>query len=43
MSLEHDETRLEMFNAGLVRFGIVLSKLSCKWFDGCTVHLPKYE
>jgi len=34
MNLWHDETLLEMFNADLVRFDIVLSKFSCKWLDG---------
>ena len=40
MSLVYDEILLEMFNAGLVRFDIVLSKFSCRWLDGRTVHLP---
>ena len=40
MSLGHDETLLEMFNAGLPRFGTVLSIFSYRWPDGRTVHLP---
>jgi len=40
VSLGHDKTLLEMFNAGLARFGIVLSKFSCRWLDDRTVHLP---
>jgi len=39
MSLGHDETFLEIFNADLARFDIVLSKFSCMWFDGRMVHL----
>ena len=39
MSLGHDETLLEMFNADLARFGIILSKFSCRLLDGRTVHL----
>ena len=31
---------LEMFNTGLARFGIILSKFSCRWLDGRTVYLP---
>jgi len=31
---------LEMFNIGLVRFGIVLSKFSCRWLDSRTIHVP---
>jgi len=40
MSLGHDETLLEMFNAGLARFDIVLLKFSCRWLNGSTIHLP---
>jgi len=40
MSLGYDKTLfLEMFNADLVRFDIILSKFSCRWLDSRTVHL----
>jgi len=39
MTLVHDETLLEMFNAGLARYGNVLSKIFFRWLDGHT-HLP---
>jgi len=39
MSLGHDEIFLKMFNAGLARFGIILSKFSCRWLDGRMIHL----
>ena len=39
MSLGHDETLLEMFNAGLAKFGFVLLKFSCLWLDDRTIYL----
>jgi len=43
MGIGHDETLLQMFNACLVRFDIVLSKFSCRWLDGHHGSLTKYE